>query len=312
MHITRSLATFAVAMMSVFGGTGCIKSMLLNGQIESTRKASSAVDTVQDYEVARSVAYAGLAQFEGMHKLAPKNKDALFMLTKGWSGAAAAFIEDDMEIAEDLKERDTAEYHKQRGIAAYERAINYGLEYLALDASGFEAATKNDSTMRSWLKENFDDKEDAQILLWLGYSWIARVNLAKEDPEMVAKLWIGVAIVERSVELDREYAYGTGLTILAAYHARTAQAELADSEKLFQEVASITGGNALLPKFNHATKLLCAKADKDGYEKELKAIVDAGDVMPLQRLQNAIAKRKAKRYLGKARMNEMRENCAFQ
>jgi hypothetical protein len=311
MQITRSLATFAVAMMSVFGGTGCIKSMLLNGQIESTRKASSAVDTIQDYEVARSVAYAGLAQFEGMHKLAPGNKDALFMLTKGWSGAAAAFIEDDMEIAEDLKERDVAEYHKQRGIAAYDRAVGYGLEYLSHTAKGFDAATKNDSTLRSWLKENFDDKEDAQILLWLGYSWMARVNLAKDDPTMVAKLWIGVAIVERSVELDRNYSYGTGLTILAAYHARTALSEVADSEKLFAEVIAMTGGNSLLPKFNHASKLLCAKADKAGYEEELKAIVKAGDVMPLQRLQNAIAKRKANRYLGKARMSEMRENCAF-
>ena len=129
---------------------------------------------------------------------------------------------------------------------------------------------------------------------------------------MVAKLWIGVAIIERSVELDRNYAYGTGLTILAAYHARTALSEVADSEKLFAEVIAMTGGNALLPKFNHATKLLCAKADKAGYEEELRAIVKAGDVMPLQRLQNAIAKRKANRYLGKARMSEMRENCAFQ
>ena len=38
---------------------------------------------------------------------------------------------------------------------------------------------------------------------------------------------------------------------------------------------------------------------------------DAGDIFPEQRLQNAIAKRRARRYLGPARMAEVREDCGF-
>src|SRR5580698_10462290 len=67
------------------GSTGCLKEIILNGQIEGTRKASAAVDRISGYEVARTAAYAGVTQFEGMHYLAPDNEDALFMLTKTWT-----------------------------------------------------------------------------------------------------------------------------------------------------------------------------------------------------------------------------------
>jgi hypothetical protein len=311
MRIARTLGTLAVAASLLIGNTGCIKKTLLKGQIQGTRQASSAVDTVHDYEVARGAAFGGLAQFEGMHKLAPDNADGLFLLTKGWAGSTFAFIEDDMEMAEDMKNRDMAEYHKQRALAGYDRAVNYGIDLLTLKAEGWDKVSKNDGLLRSWLKENFTDKQDAQDLLWVGYSWIAKVNIGKDDPDLVGNLFVGVALVERSVELDPEYAYGQGLLILAAYHARTALAELDQSEQLFNRAMAMTQNRALIQKFNYATKLLCAKSDKAGYIKALQEIVDAGDTLPEQRLQNAIAKRKARRYLGKARMEDARENCGF-
>ncbi|MFP6684174.1 MAG: hypothetical protein VB934_05650, partial [Polyangiaceae bacterium] len=47
--------------------------------------------------------------------------------------------------------------------------------------------------------------------------------------------------------------------------------------------------------------------DKALYIKTLTDIVEAGDVLPEQRLQNTIAKRRAKRYLGADRI----ESCGF-
>lgn len=247
--------------------------------------------------MARHAAFAGLVQFEGMHKLAPGNEDALFLLTKGWAGASFGFIEDDMEIAEDLKDRELAEYHKQRAVAGYERAIQYGIELISKRADGFAEARRNVSTLRPWLAEHFTEKEDAENLLWLGYAWIARASVSR-DEAMIGELWVGVNLVERSVALNESYAYGTGMTVLAAYHARTAQAEVDEAKSLFEKVFAQTGGKALLPKFNYAARYLCVKGDYEGYKKTLQEIIDAGDILPEQRLQNAIAKRRARRYLG--------------
>jgi TRAP transporter T-component len=285
--------------------SGCIKSTILNGQIKGTREGSVAIDTLSDYEVARSIAHAGLGQFEGMHQLAPENEDALFLLTKGWTSATFAFIEDDYEIAIDAEDEAKAEYHKARARAAYDRAIQYGLALLEMRAKGFDKAKTNVASMKQYLSAF--DKKDAANLLWVGQAWLARVNMAKDDPSIVGELHVGEALLERSVQLDETVAYGAGHSALGAYHARTAMAELDAAQKHFTKAIAISQGKALLPKFTFAKTYLCMKGDKAAYEATLHEIVDAPDAMPEQRLQNTIAKRRARRYLGKSRM----ATCGF-
>jgi hypothetical protein len=305
-----SACALAITAALGLGSTGCIKQMILNGQIAGTRQGSAASDTLHDYEVARGAAYAGLVQFEGMHHLAPENEDALFLLTKTWTSVGFAFVEDDMEQAEDTDGPDSAaaQYHKARAFAAYDRAVHYGLEMLGNRAGGFEGAKKNDDTMKAWLK-NFDEPErDAANLFWTGYAWIGRVNIQKEDPAMVADLFIGVAMMEHAVKLDDRFMYGSGHTILGAYHARSPMAEMDEAKKEFDKAIAISEGKMLLPKFQLAAKYYCFKGEKENYVKTLTEVVEAGDVFPAQRMSNTIAKRRAKRYLGKDRMMRM---CGF-
>lgn len=304
----RALVPGLVIGALTLANTGCIKQMLLDGQIESTRKASAAVDTVGDFEVANAAAFAGLAQFEGMHYLGPDNENALFMLTKGWTGATFAFIEDLMEQAEDAEGIDSPMYiyQQSRTKAGYERAIHYGIELVEKKNPGFKDATKNDETMKQWLTAF--EKDDVPNLFWLGYAWIGRVNAGKDDPALVAELYVGVAIMERVVALDETYLFGSPHTILGAYHARSAAAEVEEAKKHFDKAIEISGGKMLLPKVQMASKYYCLKGDKESYVKTLTEVLEAGDTMPEQRLQNMLAKRRAKRYMGPERLKA----CGFQ
>jgi len=302
----RTLAAIA-ALSLALSPLGCIKKMLLDGQIESTRKASSAIGTIGDYEMARTAAQAGLAQFEGMHNLAPYNDDALFLLTRSWVSYGFAFIEDEYEQAVDANDDDTADYQKKRARMAYDRAVFYGLELLSHRAEGFDAAKKNEQSIKKWLEENFDAKEDAENLFWVGYAWLARVNISKDDPAVVGELYIGVAMLERSVALDPEYNFWSGTVALGAYHARTAMAEMDQAKATFDTAIAKTNGTNLLARVNFATRYACMKGDKALYEKTLNDVLAAEDPDPKQRLTNTIAKRRAKRALGKGRM----ENCGF-
>jgi len=301
----------ALALCGVIGlsSTGCIKQMILNGQIEGTRKASAAVDGFSDYEVGQTAAFAGVTQFEGMHFLAPDNEDALFMLTKGWTSATFAFIEDAMEQAEDAEGEGSEAYAYQKGraLAGYDRAIHYGLQLLSKKADGFDAAKKNDDTMKAWLTA-FDDPDDAQNLFWTGYAWIARVNIIKDDPAAVSDLFIGVAMVEKAKSLQPNYLFGTIHTVLGAYHGRSPMAELKQAKEEFDAAIAVTGGKALLPKFQLAARYYCVSGDKENYVKTLTEVVEAPDTLPESRLTNVVAKHKAKRYLGKDRMMRM---CGF-
>ncbi|MEO6418701.1 MAG: TRAP transporter TatT component family protein, partial [Polyangiaceae bacterium] len=109
----KAILSLSVVASLAFG-TGCIKSTLTNGQISATREAAGSFETIGDYDLARSAAMAGMVQFEGMHKLAPDNEDALFMLMQGWTGYGYAFAEDDREAAMDAGDDDLAEYHRKR------------------------------------------------------------------------------------------------------------------------------------------------------------------------------------------------------
>jgi hypothetical protein len=296
----------SILLAASLGSVGCIKAMLTNGQISATREAAGSFNTLGDYELARSAAQAGLAQFEGMHQLAPDNEDALFLLTQGWVGYGFGFPEDDWEDALDRGDDDSADYHKKRATMAYERAVFYGLELLSHNDKGFAAAKKNADTFKKWLDSNFNSKDDVPNIFWTGYGWMAKVNVNKDNPELVGDLFVGVELLEKAVALEPSHEHWSGIVVLAAYHARP-MGELEQSKQMFDMALERTQHKNLLLQVTYAQTYACQKGDRALYEKLLNEVLAAQDPDPEQRLANTLAKRRAKRYLGKHRMMD----CGF-
>ena len=288
--------------------TGCLKKVLIDGQISGTLDGSDAVSTLHDFEIARAVARSGLGTLEGLYKLAPYNENALFLLTRSWAGASFAFTEDDYEAAEEKGDDQLAAYHKLRTRAGFERARFFGIQLLKAKADGFDEAQRNAETMKVWLAKNFRDRKEALDLLWASYAWIGLVGIAKDDPALVSELYIGVAIAERSAELNDKIEHGMVHILLGAYHARTAQSEVEEAKQHFDLAMTINGGKFLPTQLNYATRYYCAKSDRPNYEKTLNDVLAAGDPIPEARLQNLIAKRRARRYLDN---KVFQEDCGF-
>ncbi|HEX3597225.1 MAG TPA: TRAP transporter TatT component family protein [Polyangiaceae bacterium] len=308
MSSARGIVGAALAAVLSLTTTGCIRKVLIDGQVSSTRQGADAVNTLHDFEVARAVARSGLATLEGMYKLAPYNEDALLMLTRGWAGATFAFTEDEWEQAEEGKDDATTAYHLARTVAGFQRAKFFGTQLLNQKASGFDAAQRNSATMNEWLRRNFVKKEEAEDLTWIAYAFVGLVGAAKDNPEVVSNLYIGVAIAERALQLDEQFEHGMNHILLGAYHARTAQSELDEAKQHFDAAMKINGGKFLPTQLNYASRYYCAKSDRANYEKMLNAVLAAGDPIPEARLQNLIAKRRARRYLDS---KVFQEDCGF-
>ena len=241
-----SFAPLALTCALALASTGCIKKLILDGTIEGTRKASGALDTLGDYELARSATQAGLVQFEGMHKLAPDNDNALFLLTQSWTGYGFAFVEDEMEAAEDAGDDELADYHKKRAKMAYDRAVFYGLELLHHTSDSLDAARKNHDSMSKWLADKFTDADEVGNIFWTGYAWMARVSLMKGDPDVgaqyVADLDVGVgAWSSAPLALDPTYNNHSALVALAAYHSRmrSVSRERPGKKELFEKALQL-------------------------------------------------------------------------
>jgi TRAP transporter T-component len=303
--LPRTLLTASALAFLAVAPSGCISAILADGQIAATRQAAVAVNTIADYELQRSATQAGIAQFEGMHVLRPNNEDGLFLLTQSWGGYAYAFAEDDYDLATDAGQDELAAYHKKRARLAYDRAVFFGLELLSHRADGFEAAKRNADTLKEWL-DHFSSVNDAENLFWTSYAWLSRVNLYKDDPSMVAELFIGVAMMEKSVAIDPTLEHWSGTIALAAYHARPA-GEIDQSKQMFDLALAKTERKNLQVQVNYATSYACVKGDRALYESMLNEALAATDPDPDQRLVNLLAKRRARRGLSKQHMMD----CGF-
>jgi tetratricopeptide (TPR) repeat protein len=288
----RRTAAVVFAGLLATSQVSCIRKTLILSQVKSSKEAAVAVGEIADYDVARVTLQNSLSTLEGMNHLAPNQELIHLQLARSWVTYGFAFAQDDMEAAEEgTHEYDVA---KARTVFAYERAVKWGMLRLGEQAEGFDGAKKNDKDMAGWLAKNFDEKEDAEVLFWVGYAWLARVTVLRDKPEMVAELWIGVKMLERSLELDPDYNDGNALTALAAYHARASMAELDEAKKLFEQALAKTERKTLLTQVNYASRYACMKQDRVLYDKLIAEALNFDIASaPKFALANTIAKRKA-------------------
>jgi hypothetical protein len=306
------LGQLALAAALSLGSSGCIMKILTDGQIQATRQASVAFDTIGDVDLARGAAEASFGQFEGMHALAPYNTDALFLLTKTWAGYGAGFVMDEVERAQDAGNEAMEDYQRKRARMAFDRAVFYGLQLLAQTSEGFEGAKKNATSLTKWLNERFTSQDDAPNLLWTGVAWLSRADVMKGDedegPVFIADVYVGVALIQRAVDLDPSVDHYTGLIAMASYHARNGMAEPDEAKKILDVAMAKTEGKALLVPLAYATTYACVKGDATLYQEMLNKVLGAADPDPYIRLENALAKRRAKRWAAKKRAKEY---CGF-
>jgi hypothetical protein len=305
-------AVFALGATLSFGSSGCIMKILTDGQIQATRQASVAFDTVGDVDLARSAAEASFGQFEGMHALAPYNSDALYLLLKTWAGYGAGFVIEEIERAQDRGDDAMEEYQRKRARMAFDRAVFYGLQLMAQTAEGFEGAKKNEAMLTKWLNENFKSADDAPNLLWTGVAWLSRVDVMKGDedegPIFISELFVGVSMIQRAIDLDPSVDSYTGLIAMASYHARNGMAEPEEAKKILDTALAKTQGKSLMVPLTYATTYACVKGDAALYQQMLDRVLNGGDPDPYIRLENALARRRAKRWASKKRAKEM---CGF-
>jgi tetratricopeptide (TPR) repeat protein len=305
-----TLLAFAfLAALGALGGTGCISNkMVADTSFTVGRAASVGVETVQDFEAGEKMAYSGLAQLESLHVLSPRNVDGLYLLVRTWTGIGQGFIMDEYEQALERGDQNAADYARLRARAAFERAKEFGIQLLAIRAEGFQGATRNVKTLEAWLMRNFDDKEYAPELLWLGAAWLGRIGADSENSAIIADLWIGVSLIEHVARLDETIEHGLAHVILGAYHARAVIGEIEEAKQHFDRALAINGGKYLVTQLQMAQRYYCLKHDKVGYDKALAEVLDAPDPLPEARLANTVAKRFARRWVG----NKLwQEECGF-
>jgi hypothetical protein len=283
---------------------GCdLKAFTVSTTAPVLKVAADSFAAENDVQFAREAAPGQLKTVEGFLQSAPNNENLLAVLAQGYIEYAFGFLEDDLEALPDdgkhAAERDQVAW---RATNLYDRSLDYSLRLLALEDKTFPEQFKKDVASSEAAAKKLD-KDDAPSLLFAGLALASAINLNRQDLARVVDLPKAIALIKRSHDLaPKFYNAGAAMTLGVIYcsQGKAIGGDPDLGKKFFEEALSATGGKYLMIKVMYARFYGVIVQDKDLYVKMLKEVIAApNDLYPQQRLANALAKRRAERYLKK-------------
>lgn len=287
----------AASALVVVAVGGCnIKKLTANTTAKNLEYGSVAMDREADLEFARYAFPASLKTIETFLVSSPENRSLLLLLARGYNAYAFGFVEADLEHAQLDGPEEAVESLSRRAKIHYLRGREYGFRWLGRPALE-EAARKGDLEALDAELARLE-KEDAPGLFWTVYGWASAVNLAKDDPEMMAGLPVIERLMNRVLELDPDYNAGAPYALVGVYHASKPPALGGDpkmAKDYFDQGMAAHGESNLLLPYLYARFYAPMVQDRALFDTMIGKVADA-DVTahPELRLTNEIARDRAR------------------
>ncbi|MFO0693643.1 MAG: TRAP transporter TatT component family protein [Polyangiales bacterium] len=282
---------------------GCVHKMVANMTGSIFHRASPALEGQDDYAFAGEAMPMAVVQIDGLLEVVPDNETLLIDAAKGYAGYALGFIEDEAEAAEDRGDLEENDRQRARARAMYLRARERALHWLRLRDDGIDRAiARGPDELERYLRRAFTYKKDAPGLFWAGFAWGLAINVSLDDASMVADLALARALVERSVALDDDYYFASGLSFLGYADSLIAEAVGGHPERgreFFERALTKTNRHVFIVQFFYARSYAVQTQNRELYEQLLREVIDGEASDPDARLLNAIAKRRAARWMAR-------------
>jgi len=239
-----------------------------------------------DVETVRKSMPASLVQLDGFIEVSPDNTDLLIRASEAYSGYAFLFVEDT---------------DKLRAAKLHKKARNYALRALNQIQDFGDPLTCSNDEFNNALKKL--TKEDARALFFATNSWLSYMSLARnKDPETLnndrPKI---LAMMDRMMELDDTFNYGTIHVMFAAYNSAPpvnlgGNLEVAKSH--FDKAFKISDSKFLPFHYLYAKYYAVRMQDRELFVNTLNKIISAPEnLLPEKSFANEATKEKAKTLL---------------
>ena len=286
----------AAGALVVFALGGCnVKKLTSNTTAKNLEYGSIALDREADLEFARYAFPASLKTLETFLVSSPDNRSLLLLLAKGYNAYAFGIVEADLEHAQMDGPEELIDELSRRAKLHYLRGREYGLRWLSRPAFEKAAHEGDLETVAAVLAKL--EHEDAPGLFWAVYGWASAVNLAKDDPQMMAGLPVIELMMNRVLELDPDFNAGSPYALHGVYHASKPPAlggEPEKAKKFFDQGLEAHPENLLLPYLT-ARFYAPMVQDRALFDEMIKKVAEA-DVTahPDLRLTNELARDRAR------------------
>lgn len=275
----------ALCLSAIFIG-GCTAAartkMMVDGMKPMMDKMKIAASKNTDIELLKDAMPASLVQLDGFIEISPENPDLLLRAAEANAGYAFAFVKD-----------------RKRKRMFVQKARDYSLRVL-----------KQNDTFRDAFDGSLDEfiaslqsfeKEDVPALFFASSSWLQWIGLSMTDPEALMDLPKVEAMMERVLELDDTFMYGSIHATFGAYYAArsiTLGGKPVKAKFHFDKAFEISDAKYLPFHFFYARYYAVQIQDRALFIETLQNVISAPpNLLPEKNLANEIARRKAKELL---------------
>jgi tetratricopeptide (TPR) repeat protein len=278
---SRFVGLLLILSFSIFLSGCSMKEQMVRSMDPLMDDMTTAVNMNTDVDLMRDGLPAGLIQMDGFIKSAPNDK-LLLKAAESYSGYAFCFVED---------------VNKPRASALYLKAREYALRVLRKNRQFNEEANDINEVLSKCTRG------DVPALYWAASSWMEWIGLNIGNPEAMMDLPKVEAMLQRVIELDETYYYGTAHAMLGGFYAALPKNMGGNLEKAklhFQRAFELSGSKLLVVQLMYAKFYAVQIQDKALFVKTLSEIIATPvDSFPERNLANEVAKRKAKDLLEK-------------
>ncbi len=280
-----------------------IKRMAVNKIGNALASGGSSYETDNDPELVAGAIPFSLKLMESLLAESPKHTALLTGVASGFTEYAYVFVDQkaDELRATDLERSDEL---RERARKLYLRAHAYGVRGLETRYPRFASLLESDAeTALSRTK-----KRDVPLLYWTAASLGLAISGSQDKPEMIGRLPLVQAIIQRVVQLDEEWNAGAVpeflISIEGARSDTSREAQQKAMRSHFEKALAISKGKRAATYVTFAENA-CVPAQNAAEFKSLlqKALAIDTESTEENRLPNLIAQHRAKWLLG--RMNEL-------
>jgi len=274
---------FIFCISSLWGCTAATRTkMMVDNMKPMMDKMKIAANKNSDIELLKDAMPASLVQLDGFIEISPDNRDLLLRGAEANAGYAFAFVKD-----------------KNRKRMLNEKARDYALRVL-----------KQNDDFREAFDKSLDDyivsldslgKEDVPALFFASSSWLQWIALSMTDPEALMDLPKVEAMMERVLELDETFMYGSIHAGFGSYYAArsvTLGGKPVKAKYHFDKAFELSESKYLVFYLLYARYYAVQIQDRELFVETLNKVINAPpNLLPERNLANEIARVKAKELL---------------
>lgn len=259
--------------------------MLVRASMPMIEGGIEALNKETDLALAETSIPTNLVLLEGMINIDPENVTLHTYAAQAYYGLGYGFNED---------------YRQERASKFYLRGRKHGLTALALSGANNLEKGYLDS-FESEIKKL--DEDDVPALFWTASNWAKWIDMNRDKPESLAQLPKPTAMMQRVLELDETFYYGSAHMYFGVYYGSRPPmfgGDFKRSRQHFNRAREITNGKLLVADLLQAQYLARQEFDREDFHNRLTNIINAPeDLYPELGLLNQIMKRKAQLLLDK-------------